>query len=173
MLLPWRPLRLPGGRINTSLTPAEADRLRELADGRQVLEVGSAFGYSAIVMAQVAEHVLAVDPHTAHDSLGVMRANLLAHGCEDRVSIVAAASPQVLCALRHARARFGLIFIDGDHSEHAVAFDVACASALLAKRGTVACHDYGEDTCAGVKAALDRLGKPDRLTDTLWERRRT
>jgi len=65
-------------------------------------------------------------------------------------------------------ALFDLIFIDGDHAEAAVEHDVTWAVKLLAPGGVLACHDWDEDTCPGVRAALERvLGVPSELTDTL------
>jgi predicted O-methyltransferase YrrM len=176
VILPWRTVPIPGGPpIQTSLTRAEADRLALLAKRRLVLEVGSAYGYSAVVMAQAcAQHVLAIDPHDAHNSLSDMQRHLLEHDVADLVTIILAASWQALPALVHARAQFGLVFIDGDHRAETVLSDAAFAWQLVGAGGTLACHDYGEDTCDGVRTALDYTWPdgPDELTDTLWERRR-
>src|SRR5581483_5767799 len=174
MMLPWRPVGIDGGpEIGTSLTDAEAAKLRELTTGKRVLEIGSAYGFSAVTMALTAEHVTAVDPHcnllpevfpnqdrgphAGRDSLAEMQANLKAYGVEDRVTIVQARSEDVLPWLREDEARFGLIFIDGDHSEAAVLHDARNALFLLEADGVLACHDYGEDSCPGVQAALDRV----------------
>lgn len=55
----WRTLNL-----TTAILPVEAQRLRELAKGKEVLEIGAANGYSAIVMALAgALHITSVDPH--------------------------------------------------------------------------------------------------------------
>jgi len=157
--------------ISTSLTESEGARLAELASGRRVLELGSANGYSAVRMAASAAGVLAVDPH-AHvpGSLERMRENLSLFDPERRVSMLLAFSEDALPWLASVGARFDLIFIDADHSEKAVLHDVAHAYALLAPGAVMVCHDYGEDSCPGVKLALDAsMGAPDALTDTLWE----
>jgi predicted O-methyltransferase YrrM len=170
MHLPWRdvPAGLASPLISTSLTAAESDRLAELAAGRDVLEIGSAYGFSACVMALAgAKHVTAVDPHTWLGSHEAMVSNLDKAGVAESVTIVRDASPAALAGL----GPFGLVFVDGDHSAEAVAADVAAARAALDDGGVLAVHDYGEDCCCpGVRAALDILfpGGPDELVDTLF-----
>lgn len=180
MRLPWRDVAVDGGQpVCTSLTADEAGELRTLAAGRMVLEVGSAYGYSSIITGQVAEHVFAADPHDGYgsmpDSLPIMRANLAAYDLADRVSIVVARSDSALAALREVGASFGLVFIDGDHREEGVLSDVTAAAALLAYGGVIACHDWDEETCPGVRAALESApvdlmcSTGDvRVLDTLW-----
>jgi len=169
MLLPWRPVSIDGGpEILTSVTEAETAVLRELATGAgEALEVGSAYGYSAVVMAKAGAHVTAVDPHAGElsGSLGIMQGNLQAYQANDVLTRVGR-SQDILptCPL----AWFGLVFIDGDHSEATVAHDVGWARKLLRPGGVLACHDLDEGTCPGVRAALERvLGMPDELIDTL------
>jgi predicted O-methyltransferase YrrM len=170
MHLPWRdvPAGLASPLISTSLTAAESDRLAELAAGRDVLEIGSAYGFSACVMALAgAKHVTAVDPHTWLGSHEAMVSNLDKAGVAESVTIVRDASPAALAGL----GPFGLVFVDGDHSAEAVAADVAAARAALDDGGVLAVHDYGEDCCCpGVRQALDILfpAGPDELTDTLF-----
>lgn len=175
MRLTWREIAPGDGpAILTSLTAAETAELARLAAGRQVLEVGSAHGYSAIVMALAGADVTAVDDHHGGtwlgDTLAAMQANLGAYGVSDRVEIMRGASQNVLPVLIREEARFGLIFIDGDHEQAAVTRDLHHALDLLRPGGVLACHDYGEDTCPGVAAALDQVfpGGPDTLTDTLF-----
>jgi len=153
--------------ISTSLTVNEAAALAELAVGRDVLEVGSAFGFSACVMALAgAKHVTAADPHTWLNSHDAMTANLAACGVADVVTVVRGTSPAALDGL----GPFGLVFIDGDHGAEAVAADVAAARAVLADGGVLAVHDFGETCCCpGVRQAMDILfpGGPSEQVDTL------
>ena len=169
MHLPWRGMPPAEGAhpVSTSLTANEAQTLARLAGGRDVLEIGSAFGFSACAMALAgAKHVTAVDPHTWLNSHEAMTANLDACGVADVVTVVRGTSPAALDGL----GPFGLVFIDGDHAAEAVAADVAAARAVLATGGTLAVHDYGETCCCpGVRQALDILfpGGPDEQVDTL------
>lgn len=166
MKLEWRPVAPGDGpAISTSLTAAESDELRRLAAGADVLEIGSAYGYSAIVMALAgARSVTAVDPHVWLDSWPEMLANVEAYGVADRVTILRAASREALPTLGAA---FDLVWIDGDHEATAVELDVSWGRRLLRPTGTLACHDYGEDTCPGVRWALDAWKVPPKLVDTL------
>src|SRR6266542_1030498 len=167
--LPWRPVSLDGGpQILTSVTEAETAKLQALAaDAGEVLEIGSAYGYSAIAMALAGARVTAVDPHAGEnpDSLAGMMGNLQAHQV-NTVTLRVGTSQQVLPTL--PLAWFGLVFIDGDHTEATVEHDVRWARKLLRPGGVLACHDWDEATCPGVRAALERvLGVPGELTDTL------
>jgi len=166
--LDWRLVALGDGpAISTSLTPAETDELRRLARGADVLEIGSAYGYSAIAMALAGGRVLAVDPHAWLDSAASMIANMLAYGVTDRIEIRRLDSRAALPALVDAGRRFDLVWIDGDHAADVVAHDVEWARKLLRKTGALVCHDYGEETCPGVREALDAWKIPLRVVDTL------
>ena len=171
MHLPWRdaPAGMASPLISTSITAAETNRLAELARDADVLEIGSAYGYSACVMALAgARHVTAVDPHTWLPSYEPMLANLDACGVASAVTVIRGASPQ---ALGDVAGPFGLVFIDGDHGAAAVHADVEAALKLLAPGGTLAVHDYLETCCCpGVRYALDSLfpAGPDEMVDTLF-----
>ena len=170
MHLPWRGMPPAEGAqpISTSLTVNEAAALAGLAAGRDVLEVGSAFGFSACVMALAgAKHVTAADPHTWLNSHEAMVANLAACGVTDQVTIARRASPD---ALDWLTGPFGLVFIDGDHAAEAVTADVEATRKVLGSGGVLACHDYGETCCCpGVRQALDILfpDGPSEQVDTL------
>jgi predicted O-methyltransferase YrrM len=169
MHLPWRGMPPAEGAqpISTSLTGNEAQALASLATGRDVLEVGSAFGFSACVMALAgARHVTAVDPHTWLNSHEAMAANLTACGVTGQVTVIRGTSPDALDGL----GPFGLVFIDGDHGTAAVHADVEAALKVLGSGGVLACHDLGEDCCCpGVRAALETLfpDGPSEQVDTL------
>jgi predicted O-methyltransferase YrrM len=174
MHLEWRdvPAGPDGPVISTSVQPLEAAELALLANGRTVLEVGSAYGYSACVMALAgASHVTAVDPHRwIQGSHWAMSQNLAACGVADKVLIIRVPSQVALPGFADRGTRFGLIFVDGDHSAEAVKHDGEWAAKLLEPGGTIAFHDYGEDCCcAGVRQAVDGM-YPDggTVTGTLF-----
>jgi hypothetical protein len=166
MHLEWRdvPAGPDGPVISTSVQPLEAAELARLAAGKTVLEIGSAYGYSACIMALGgAKSVTAVDPHTwIPGSFEAMCANLDAcdalGGANGDVLILTATSQVALPKLADNGTRFGLIFIDGDHAEGAVRHDGEWARKLLEPGGTIAFHDYGEDCCCpGVRPAINGL----------------
>lgn len=160
MHLPWRDVAPGSGPpISTSITGPEAAKLTELADGVEVLEVGAAFGFSAVTMSLAgAKSVTSVDPHHWLGSDGRMYENLVAYGVADRVEIRRESSQDALPVLFAAGRRFGLVFVDGDHSAAAVEHDLHWAAELLDDGGAVAVHDYAEDCCCpDVRAVCDGL----------------
>lgn len=170
MKLDWRPIVLgddAGPPISTSLTAAETAELQRLAKHADVLEIGSAFGYSAVAMALMGARVVAVDPHTWLGSYETMVANLEDYGVRASVHIIPDLSFSVLPGLADAGEQFDLVWVDGDHEAPSVTHDVEWARKLLRPGGTLACHDYGEDTCPGVRQALDAWRPPAKLVDTL------
>jgi predicted O-methyltransferase YrrM len=165
--LEWRDVEIGGVTINTSLTAAETAELQRLAAGKRVLEVGSAYGYSTVALASVAAKVTAVDPHLWLNSLETLEGNLASAGVAHKVKIIRGDSRAVLPRLALAGPMFDMVWVDGDHAAEVVASDVEWAVKLLHPGGTLACHDYGEDTCPGVRSALDAWKVPPRLVDTL------
>ena len=165
MHLPWHTAEF-GPPIHTSISTAEAQALRELAKDRDVVEIGAAYGYSTVLMAEVAQSVTSIDPHAWLNSLDALRANLALYQVEDRVEVCVGRSQDVLPGLwvRY----YGLVFIDGDHAYEAVQHDRDWARKLVKPFGAViAFHDYAEVSCPGVKQALDEWAVPTFITDTL------
>ena len=167
MQLIWRDVAIGDGKpINTSLTSDETAELQRLAKDAEVLEIGSAYGYSTCALALVAKSVVAIDPHFTHGSEGALNANLTAYGVRDKVDIRVGYSQAVLPQLTEGT--FDMVWVDGDHVAETVEHDVRWAMRLLKPGGVLACHDYAETTCPGVKHALDKVfGGPGELTDTL------
>lgn len=150
MHLPWRDVALPGGGppIPTSLTEAETAELRRLAEGGSVLEIGAAYGYSTVALAQVAKHVVSIDPHTAHGSYGALMANLGTYRVAEKVRVMRAFSGDVLPVMVDWMDHFfDLVFIDGDHTAAGVRADLAAALRLVHRGGFIALHDVGETCC--------------------------
>ena len=169
-MLTWKPTRLDGHLIDTSLTTGETAELRRLAAGKRVLEIGSGYGYSAIAMAQVAECVTAIDPHAGElpDSLTVMLDNLVLYDVADKVTIVREYSQTALPDLLARGHRYGFVFIDGNHGEQ-VENDVNLSRRLLEPGGCFAVHDYLEEDFAEIARVLNALPfAPLKIVDTLW-----
>jgi predicted O-methyltransferase YrrM len=167
--LPWRDIDLDGHPIASSIQPNEKIILRALARGRSVLEIGSGNGYSTIVMAQVARHVTAVDPHQGElpDSWRHINANLVFHNVADKVTLVREYSQDALPRLYDEGLRYGFIFVDGNHDVQ-VHSDVHTSLKLLASGGLIAVHDYKRGF-PDVERVLDASPiEPVMVVDTLW-----
>lgn len=168
MKLDWRPVSLGGPTISTSLTGPETEELRRLAPDSFILEVGSAYGYSAVAMALAGGRVVAVDRHFDLNSYDAMVANLNTYAVADKVEIRCGDSQTVLPQLFGTHAGlFDVAWIDGGHEADICAHDVEWARRLLGPSGTLVVHDYDEDTCPGVRQALDAWKVPPRLVDTM------
>lgn len=177
--LPWRKQRPPhssGPVIESSLTPAEAVALSELAStgpggvSQRVLEIGSAYGFSAVTMALAGANVTSIDHHSHMDSFGAMHSNLMSYGVANRVTMHAQDSRAALPWMKSGE--FDGAFIDGDHTADGVTFDANQCLRLVKPGGWLAFHDYNEETCKEVAPALDALfgtSKLDHiLIDTLY-----
>lgn len=163
--LSWHAKTVDGHPIRTSLTDAEADCLAELAKGTRAVEIGSAYGFSGVIIGRVAQRLVCVDPHDDHDSFTTFVRNLDRFGV--RAVIARAAAEHVLPMLQPGF--FDLAFVDGNHAEPHVVYDVVGCLRLLRPGGVLAVHDYNEVSCPDVKTVVDRLGlKPDRIVDTLF-----
>jgi predicted O-methyltransferase YrrM len=176
MRLEWEDRWVDRTRFLSSVTDAEIAKLRELAEDNMVLEIGTAYGYATCQMAQVATHVVTVDPHmgygTLGDSLPVAQQNIRELGLAGRVSVMVGKSQDFLPMLSEVvETRFDLVFVDGDHSFAAVKRDLLEAQKILTLDGVLAVHDYGEDTCPQVALAVDDvfgMTVAHELVDTLW-----
>jgi predicted O-methyltransferase YrrM len=164
MKLPWR-IPAFGPPIETSLTEREAAELQRLAALKRVLEIGAAFGYSTVVLAEVAVHVTSVDPHLVHASIGVHESNLDRYGVVGRVGRLVGPSARMLPPLGDHQ--FDLVFVDGDHTAAGIAFDLAQVLRLVTPDGVLAFHDWDEETCPDVRPVLEAWQQPDYVVDTL------
>ena len=156
MNLPWRPAVPPidrsGPPIYSSLTERESRWLVENTQGR-ALEVGSAFGYSTVCIAEHARNLIAVDPHVTHASFDECLRNLQIYGLDHKVALLQGPSRMVLPMFGNGY--FDFAFIDGDHTFDEVTFDADEAFRLVKPGGLIAFHDYGEDSCPEVATAID------------------
>ena len=190
--LAWREQPVAGVTIWSSLLDEESARLRELAKGKRVLEIGAAFGFSTSNLASTAKHVWSVDPHNivpswhlfgieTHDvlskysagTLPVLQQNLIDAGLDKKVTICIGYSQTLLGReaplADELRGKIDLAFIDGDHNTAACLSDLENCARLLAPKGVLAVHDYDEFNNPGVKIAVDEWRKvlPLELVGTL------
>lgn len=157
--------------IPTAITAAERGRLQDLAADNYVLEIGSLLGHSTVAMAQVASHVVSVDPHMGYPvdnprpTLVPFLENLERYGVRDKVTVTVGTHRDVLPWLRSKR--FDLIFIDCtgeyDLTHDAITSTFPC----LAADGVVCVHDCGHPDWPGALAAVESLEVPFELVDRL------
>jgi predicted O-methyltransferase YrrM len=151
MKLPWRKM-YPGPSIDSSLTGKEIAELCKLASGKQIVEIGSAYGYACISMALAGGIVYTIDHHKHMNSETGLRQNINAYRMSQYITPLVGDSKKLLPTLNAGA--FDLAFIDGDHSFAGVTFDAEQCWRLVREGGYLAFHDFGEDTCPEVKPAV-------------------
>ena len=136
------PTEIPSG-----VSAVEADVLAELARDALVLECGSWYGFSTVVMGRTARRLYAVDWHhgDAHagerDTLHDYMLNLARYGLTDTVQTVIGRFETVLEAFRPDY--FDGAFLDGMHDAASVARDLGLVAPFVARSGCwFAIHDY-------------------------------
>lgn len=179
---PWSELWAAVAHVPSATSEAECAALWALACSAPpdlaIVELGCWRGRTAAILGDAAQRVITtVDPLVPYrDGLEVVRppdADSVRHeirttGCGDLVRLLHAPSPQV--AATWDGGPIGLLFIDGDHAEAAVAADWAAWSPLLAPGAVVAWHDYlvteGWEATrwAGVRRVVDGLVEGGQLS---------
>lgn len=151
--------------LQSALADDESRELYALARGRRVLEMGTYFGKSAIVMAQSAAVVHTVDNHRGDSTIGYAGDTpvppflvpfftaLHEYGLSGKVCVHVGDFDHVVT--RFGRAVFDMVFHDGDHTFEAVQHDLDIAHTTIVPGGTLAVHDYGRAGMDGVKRAVD------------------
>jgi hypothetical protein len=96
------------------------------------------------------------DPSGTPVSELVARANLALAGVDPgRLRIIRGFSDDPAVQRRAADREYGVVIIDGDHSEQGVLNDLAWVEQLAAPGGIIVIDDYGDPGWPGVTAALD------------------
>ncbi len=134
--------------------PAVAAR-RLAAPGARVLEIGTAWGFSAVLMGLVARSLVSIDPHDVWDTWPAFTANIKRYGLERVVTAYRMRSEDVLPALIAAGETFDFAFVDGDHAEASAEYDIGACLQLVRAGGLIGVHDYSQ-RWGGVVAAVKR-----------------
>ena len=131
-----------------SVTDDECRVLSWLAEGRDVLEIGTGLGVSTRALASSYNRLCTVDPDpwVAEHVVPALREFDVWHEAE---------IPE-----EWDRREFDLVFIDGDHSEEAVLADLRRTLPLLRRGGLVVLHDTNLD---GVRRAAESFGTLVRM----------
>jgi predicted O-methyltransferase YrrM len=155
-------LQLPGW-----LTTAEGLALQRLAANKTVLELGSYLGRSTVCMADVANHVTAVDWHHGDadtgpaDTLAEFLANLHVCGVAGKVLPIPRAIEDASIGL----ASYDLVFVDAAHDAESVERHTRIALHALRAGGIIAWHDAHYDS---VQQAIRACGlAPTEMVDSL------
>lgn len=126
------------------LDPNEADELRRLSVGMNVLELGAWKGRSTVVLAEGANYVVSVDRHKGTEGFGATGVDslpdYLGHVRElENVAIVVAEFRQVMPFLGF---HFDLVYVDGEHDWMSAMRDTQYAVEHCGEGGTIALHDW-------------------------------
>ncbi|MGH7483990.1 MAG: class I SAM-dependent methyltransferase [bacterium] len=155
--------------IPTAVTSKEAAKLADLAYGGTVLELGAHFGFSTIVMADVANRVHSVDWHQGDphaglgNSLATFLDNLDSYGVRSRVTVHMGRFEHVLPTMRTGY--FDGCFFDGSHDYDSIVEDIDLAYRLVRPGGWLAFHDYGRFDVS--RALENTISVPLTVIDSL------
>lgn len=156
--------------IPTALTEAERNELKMLAHGANVLEVGSLLGHSTVTLAQVAQHVVSIDPHEGYPAseprptFQRFMENLERYGVRDKVTVIVDTHDKVVPWLQPRS--FELVFIDAT-GEYDLTLDIIRSVKPLVNSGWIAVHDCGHPDWPGALQAVESYGRPFDLIDRL------
>jgi len=132
---------------STMQTPAQRATLAvaaaHYAAERSIIEIGSAFGGSAVLMAAATcmhrPPIYSIDPETS--TRGIMRFAFACEGQLDRLHQLIQTSEQAIDQFASMRGNVGLLFIDGLHTQAGVKADFERYSTLIAPGGALVFHD--------------------------------
>lgn len=135
--------------VHTFTRDGEREALIELAKDKNVLELGTWVGRSAMEMATTAKSVITIDTHEGDIHTGPADTRDMVNYNLDRYKIynvipVTGKNSVILPALESGRYKFDLIFIDASHDYRSVLEDSYLCWPLLAGNGLMAWHDYGQ-----------------------------
>jgi predicted O-methyltransferase YrrM len=147
-----RPLRrdsyTPPDNVFGWLTDTEGRFLTTLAEGKEVLEIGSYLGLSTVWIGRVAKRVTCVDPFdgrgtsSPRDTFEEFCSNLNRH--EVKVRIYRGTSQDFFREMEEENLgdEFDVIFIDGSHERADVMHDLEQSARRLGAGGIIVVHDY-------------------------------
>jgi cephalosporin hydroxylase len=148
--------------LSTVRNLKEIERLLREGRPENTLEIGMAFGGSALVFAGIGRDVcssayrhMAIDPYqsTVWDGVGVQCLEMA--GLAKYVEVVQQPSCLVLPRLLAEERSFGLIYVDGSHLFEDVFVDAYFSARLLSDKGSLLFDDSSNRHVAKVLAFID------------------
>jgi predicted O-methyltransferase YrrM len=162
---------LDGREVGSTMqTPSQRVALgvaaRHYANDRPIVEIGSAFGGSAMLMAAATSaspcDLYSIDPETS--TRDIMRFAFEREGFQHRLHQVIEPSDRAIHRLASLQGQAGLVFIDGLHTYAGVASDFELYAPLVAPGGALVFHDV----CPAIYSVF-RLVTERVLTDARFE----
>ncbi len=155
---------------STMQTPAQRATLgvvaRHYAADRPIVEIGSAFGGSALLMAAATDRhrptLWSVDPDAP--TRDIMRFAFAREGQADRLRQIVATSDIAITELADLRGTCGLVMIDGLHTLDGVAADAGLYAPLVAPGGALVFHDAAPQIETVMRVVLGRMLDDPRFT---------
>ncbi|UCD75411.1 MAG: class I SAM-dependent methyltransferase [Phycisphaerales bacterium] len=139
---------------------------RHYAANSPIVEIGSALGGSALLMAAATEErspqIVSIDPDTANRD--VMRFVFEHEGQTDRLRQITKTSDDAIGELTDLAGRVGLVFIDGLHTEHGVANDGTNYAPLIRPGGALVFHDVHPGWYNVMRTVIERVIPDSRFT---------
>lgn len=139
---------------------------RQYAADRPIVEIGSAFGGSALLMAAATDRhrptVWSVDPDAP--TRDIMRFAFAREGQGDRLRQLIATSDIAINDLADLRGGCGLVMIDGLHTLDGVAADAGLYAPLVAPGGALVFHDAAPQIETVMRIVLGRMLDDPRFT---------
>lgn len=172
--------------VSTMQTPLQRATLgivaRHYASDRPIIEIGSAFGGSALLLAAATDAtrtlIHSIDPETS--TRDIMRFAFQREGWLDRLKQHVQTSDEAAETLAdRCRGQAGLVFIDGLHTEAGVRSDFEQYAAMVAPGGALVFHDVAPQIYSVLRVIVEHVLPDPRfqikcLVDGLavFERRR-
>lgn len=151
--------------IPSAVSDAECRTLHSLAQEKVILELGSFYGRSTVVMAQSADRVYSIDTHKGDDHTGSadtypsFKDNLVKYSVMEKVIVYIGKFEVVGQNLPVGI--FDMSFLDGQHDYESVRRDIALMRKVVKPGGCLAFHDYTGDVDInpqfGVSRAVNEL----------------
>jgi predicted O-methyltransferase YrrM len=133
------------------------------APDRPIIEIGSAFGGSALLMAaattEASPGIVSIDPDAP--TRDIMRFAFERNGHGQRLQQIVKTSDSAIADLRHLTRTCGLVFVDGLHTADAVARDFYAYAPLVAAGGALLFHDVCPALHPVMQAVIEHV-LPDR-----------